>query len=1116
MTCLLRVHPALAACDNFAPISGATATCDASAPNPSTASVAAVGGSTNVSVFVLSGAGLNVQNGSGIVVRDSSTVTNLGTVQISGDYFDGITSEGNVGGFGHNTLTNGGSIHTLGAQSEGIYNGAAAVRMVNAVGGVIGTGGAGSAAMLDFSTAGGGTLINHGALTTSGDGSYGMAAETIGDTIINTGTIITTGAGSYGLYANANAGAGASGTTLTNQGSIDTYGLNGHGIVSLDALPGPITNTGVIAAHGTDGLGAFFAQRVTFVNAAGARLTSDRSNAIDANGGGSITNAGTISGGNAGISVASGDAVIVNSGVIEGGANLAISSTGPYAVTITNTGQIAGGGGVAVWTDSGVNTFNMDGGTVTGLIHQGTGINTFVMQAGQVDSVDQGGPQPRFTLIGGRVIGTLTNGGTVTISGGRIGGVAMSAARNTFAMSGGVIDTNVTAGSGNTSLAISGGSIGGAVTLGDGANSVTVSGGSIAHGLASGDGPTTFRWLDAGVIGGAVSFGAGGTVATLSNLKDANLAGVSTFDGGGAHDVLTFDHTDATGLSRFVNWERINAINASRLTLDARGLTVGDDGSHTGVLDIDSSSALAWNGGAESAIMAALSGTSVTMNNAGTIDLTGGAGVRSTLVIRGDYVGNGGRLLLQSELGGDGSPSGKLVISQGAATGATAIRVTNAGGAGALTVADGIMVVQTVQGATTAASAFSLSSPVKAGAFTYFLYRGGFVAGTADNWYLRSSIVPTPPTPPVPPVPPVPPAPPVTPTPPAPPTTPAPPPTSPATPVPPPSPPNVGEATPLYRIEVPLYAEIPSITRDLVIEEMGTFHDRHGDQSQLNETGALRASWSRVWGNHTSVSSNTGVDSHFSGTTGGVQIGQDLYADTSAAGHRNHYGFLLGAARASGDVSGFALGMPSVQAGSLAVNSGSAGAYWTHIGPGGWYTDAVVMGSALTIKSSSNDGIGATTHGRSIAGSIEGGVPFALPAGLSSVSIEPQAQVIWQHVGIDNLNDGISSVAFNNPSSVAARLGLRLTSRMEGGGAIWQPYLRANLWRYFNAASHVTFGDITVIPAATSSTIADFSVGATVNMSTRGSLFANVHYAINVSDAHRATVGGNAGVRWRW
>jgi hypothetical protein len=41
---------------------------------------------------------------------------------------------------------------------------------------------------------------------------------------------------------------------------------------------------------------------------------------------------------------------------------------------------------------------------------------------------------------------------------------------------------------------------------------------------------------------------------------------------------------------------------------------------------------------------------------------------------------------------------------------------------------------------------------------------------------------------------------------------------------------------------------------------------------------------------------------------GGAQVGDDVYSDTTASGHRNHYGFFLGFARATGDVNGFALG----------------------------------------------------------------------------------------------------------------------------------------------------------------------------------------------------------------
>ena len=65
---------------------------------------------------------------------------------------------------------------------------------------------------------------------------------------------------------------------------------------------------------------------------------------------------------------------------------------------------------------------------------------------------------------------------------------------------------------------------------------------------------------------------------------------------------------------------------------------------------------------------------------------------------------------------GDNAPSDKLVIDGGAATGSTGLRVVNRGGLGAPTLADGILVVQAVNGGTTADHAFSLTQAVEAGA----------------------------------------------------------------------------------------------------------------------------------------------------------------------------------------------------------------------------------------------------------------------------------------------------------------------------------------------------------------------------------------------------------------
>src|SRR5690606_6249551 len=126
---------------------------------------------------------------------------------------------------------------------------------------------------------------------------------------------------------------------------------------------------------------------------------------------------------------------------------------------------------------------------------------------------------------------------------------------------------------------------------------------------------------------------------------------------------------------------------------------LGDAGSATGALDIDAASTLLATP-ASAQIRPFSDGQRVLVTNAGAIDLTGGAsGPGGSMTIVGDYVGSGGRLLLRSVLASDGAPSDRLVLSGGFASGGTSIEVTNVGGAGALTSADGIMLVEAVNGA---------------------------------------------------------------------------------------------------------------------------------------------------------------------------------------------------------------------------------------------------------------------------------------------------------------------------------------------------------------------------------------------------------------------------------
>ncbi|AMP00189.1 outer membrane autotransporter barrel domain protein [Collimonas arenae] len=474
------------------------------------------------------------------------------------------------------------------------------------------------------------------------------------------------------------------------------------------------------------------------------------------------------------------------------------------------------------------------------------------------------------------------------------------------------------------------------------------------------------------------------------------------------------------------------------------------------------------------------------LTNAGLVQI-GGQGIGNRLNVVGNYVGQNGSISLNTFLAGDGAASDRLVINGGTASGSSSLRITNVGGPGAAIVADGIEVVQAVNGATTTASAFALAGPVKAGAYSYYLAKGGVTSGTSENWYLRNTVTSTPPI--VEPPAEIPPA------------------------VPPTTPSTGPETTPLYRPEVPIYAEVPSVARQLNIQQLDNFHDRQGEQSLLIENGELPAAWGRVWGSHTKQRQDGTVSPQFDGSMTGMQVGHDLYADTSASGQRNHYGLFVGFAHATGNVNGFALAVQNLDVGNVAIDAYSLGGYWTHIGPSGWYTDAVLMGSSLSADPRSHDGVGAHTHGSALLGSVEGGLPISLGAG---VTIEPQAQVIWQNLAFNDLNDGVSTVSFNNGNTFLARLGVRLQSRFETSTTVWQPYLRLNLLRSSGSHDTTTFDGTTVISNGTHQTAGQLNAGlvATINKST--SVFVTATYTTNLGGAQQRTAMADAGMRWSW
>lgn len=763
----------------------------------------------------------------------------------------------------------------------------------------------------------------------------------------------------------------------------------------------------------------------------------------------------------------------------------------------------------------GADSFVFTGGAISGDVSQGSGIDSFEMSGGSLRSLFQGDGLDRFSMSAGTISNAFEDGDNATMTGGTIGRVDMKLDDNLFDLSGGRIIGNLVTGFGRDTIIVRGGSIGGNVSVSGGDDQISVSGGEINGEIRSSFGNDRFTWRDGGVIRSNVLLAEGDDTALLENLDEARLSATSFIDAGPGVDQLAFSATQSAAASRYSGWEQISLANTSQLDL-AAPLTLGDSASGSGTLLIDASSRVTSTSGS---VVPYLAGQRVTVRNSGTLDMTTGSAVTGdTLRIVGDYIGDNGRLLLQSTLADDASPSDRLIVAQGTISGATQLAVTNTAGPGGLTRTNGIEVVQATEGATSDNSAFSLADSVSAGPYQYYLFKGGLTAGSENSWFLRSAVLSPRSARALPPEPPA--------TPPDPAAEPAPAPAPQPEPAPAVSLPVPAVGTPalpvaafdaapvvLYRVEVPTYSVVVPAAAILTMASIGTFHERQGDQSLLSETGSVPAGWARVLGDDFRQQWSGDAAPTLDATLNGYQIGHDLYAGRSASGHIHRGGLFVAHSRLKGHVDGFAEGINGKRSGKLDVDGDSVGAYWTVIAQSGAYLDGVLMGTRIEGDTRSERGLRTDVEGQAFTASIEAGYPLAVSA---DWVLEPQAQLIHQRIDLDSQNDGISHLSFDAEPRNTARIGARLKGRYPVRGMVVEPWVRTNLWRTFGGEDEVRFDHAERIDTQHSATRADIGAGVTARVSKEVSVYASGDWSQNLDAHDYRGLRGSLGVRVKW
>jgi Autochaperone Domain Type 1 len=379
---------------------------------------------------------------------------------------------------------------------------------------------------------------------------------------------------------------------------------------------------------------------------------------------------------------------------------------------------------------------------------------------------------------GGNIAGKATGGGIITLNSGTTINFPAGGGGNTGLWATGAGSQIVTIGTNLNMIGGGGGDIGvradaGAnVTLIGGAVNVQSNGGGETGLMASGAGSS----IDAAGLAVNVSNSGGGRGAFLQNGASIAMAGGSlTTSGPGTYGFLFQAPTGVANTLTLIGTQVSSAADAFAVQggvaniAAANATVVGNNGVLLSASQNAGAPAVATMTAAASQLTGAIltdaaSTSTVTLAAGTTWNMSGNSNV--TDLINNDslirfsgpssdptqlssyktltavnYTGTGGQILLNTYLGGDGSPSDRLIINGGTATGSTGLFIHNTTGQGAETTGNGILVVNAINGGTTIPGAFMLTGEARGGAFDYDLFRGDLGGSAPNDWFLRSSFV---------------------------------------------------------------------------------------------------------------------------------------------------------------------------------------------------------------------------------------------------------------------------------------------------------------------------------------------------------------------------------------
>jgi outer membrane autotransporter protein len=319
---------------------------------------------------------------------------------------------------------------------------------------------------------------------------------------------------------------------------------------------------------------------------------------------------------------------------------------------------------------------------------------------------------------------------------------------------------------------------------------------------------------------------------------------------------------------------------------------------------------------------------------------------------------------------------------------------------------------------------------------------------------------------------------------------------------------------PTYRAEVPLFAALPAQLRQSDLAMLGNLHRRVGDENApaTGDASGGRQAWARAVYTDLDIRQNGIAAAQSEGHVSGLQAGTDLLA-------RGNWraGLYVGQLDGGADVSGNARGTIG-RVGSNDLQSRYLGGYATWMDGSGLYADAVLQGGShrYTVRPDLN--LGASGKADSTTASIETGKSFPVAEGWS---IEPQAQIAYQHGRFDDTLISGAVVRQDADSGWIGRLGVRVKGDIATSAGRLQPYGRVNVYHATSGTDVATFAGpaaSTSIASATGYTSTEVAAGATLALTPSTTLYGEVGQLFSSGgDARvKSSVQGSVGVRLSW